>query len=84
MINFDSEKSNIKKQEFSLPYHTGFQLRIKKWFVKNICSDLLSSVSPAGPTMVGAKGSENFWIFKGSRLLENILYQRILEKLRFR
>ena len=30
MTNFDSEKSNIKKQEFSLPYHTGFQLRIKK------------------------------------------------------
>ena len=63
---------------------TGFQLRIKKWFTKNICSDLLKSVSLAGPTMVGAKGLENFWIFKGSRLLENMLYQRILEKLRFR
>ena len=41
-------------------FKTGFQLRIKKQFAKNICSDLLSSVSPTGPTMVGAKGSENF------------------------
>ena len=69
--------------KFILKYMPGFQLRIKKRFAKNTCSDLLSSVSPAGPTMVGAKGLGNFWIFRASRLLENILYQRILEKLRF-
>ena len=56
-VNAGVPQGSIHGPTLFLP---GFQLRIKKRFAKNIRSDLLSSVSPAGPTMVGAKGLGNF------------------------
>ena len=42
--------------------------------VITIYSDSTTAVSPAGPTMVGAKGAENVWPFEPSRLLETVTF----------
>ena len=36
--------------------------------------DSTTAVSPAGLTMAGAKGLENFWLFEPSKLLETVIF----------
>ena len=46
-----------------------YEMRVITFYV-----DSTTAVSPAGLTMVGAKGLENFWLFEPSKLLETVIF----------
>ena len=54
--------------------------RFSKWggLEKHMFQKALSLVSPAGPTMIGAKGRGKFLKSKGSRSLENATFLEYL------
>ena len=62
-----------QKQAF-LAFRGGATISKVRGLRKTYFSKVLSLVSPAGPTMVGAKGSEKILNSKGSRSSENATF----------